>query len=291
MMKIRWQRLRAVLVAAIVVAGAVPARASDDGLVLRAVGFFMAEASGQGGTCTIPSSTSGIPVTSDVVSLSNTDVYPSDSCSGFVEMQNVMTSQGIGIDKMNISLRIAGANRFRQFVPTRNGFPTACRNLRKSTIFAGAHLFPVGSPPDYGNTGAGVGHLAFVQLLPMIDAQTFGCLREQYSGLPSSVFASLPLVVRVVGHGISDSGQKIKSNAIEFTLTLLHLCGNGRVDRAAGETCDPNAPDTCAVGPCDPTSHACRNNLSLFCQTDADCAGQCLQEGDPNECKCLYGGG
>jgi hypothetical protein len=291
MMKIRWQRLRAVLVAVIVVAGAVPARANDDGLVMRAVGFFVSSAAGGGGTCTIPSATSGIPVSSDVVSLSNAVVYPTSTCDGYVELQNVMTSQGINVERMNIKLRIAGANRFRQYVPTRNGFPTACRNLRKATIYTGAHLFPVGTPPDYGNTGAGVGHLAFVQLLPMVDAQVFSCLREQYSGLPASVYVSLPLVIRVVGHGTSDSGQSITTNPIEFTLTLLHLCGNGRVDDQDGETCDPNAPDTCAVGPCDLSANACRNNLSLYCQTDADCAGQCIQEGDPNECSCLYGGG
>ncbi len=284
----RWQWLRAVLTAAIMVVGTAPARASDDGMVLRAVGFFDAESSGAGGQCTIPSSSSGIPVSSDVVSLTRTVVYPFSSCDGYVELQNVMTSQGISIDRMDMKLRIAGAKRFRQYVPTRNNFPAACRALRKSTIFTGAHLFPGGTPPDYGNTAAGVGHLAFVQLLPMFDAQMFSCLREQYSGLPPNVYVSLPLVLNVTAHGITDNGEKVRSNPIEFTLTLLHLCGNGRIDE--GEMCDPNAPDTCGKGPCDQTAHACRNQLSLSCVTDADCAGRCIQEGDPNECQCLYGG-
>ena len=293
MMRNRWNRLQALLAAAIVVAVAVPARAGSDGLVLRAVGFFEAEASGGNGTCSIPSVSAGVPVSSDVIGLTNTlgiptTVYPPSVCQGFVELQNVMTSQGVSIDNMAIRLRIAGANRFRQFVPTRNGFPTACRNLRKSKIFAGAHLFPVGSPQDFGNTGAGVGHLAFVQLLPMVDAQVFSCLREQYSGLPASVFASFPLVIRVVATGTTDAGETVKSNAIQFTLTLLHLCGNGRIDN--NEKCDPNAPDTCGVGPCDTTAQTCRNDVTIACQTDADCAGQCVQEGDPMECTCLYGG-
>lgn len=292
-MENRWKKLRAVLVAAIVVAGSVPARASDDGMVMRAVGFFVSEASGQSGSCQIPSATSGIPVSSDIAMLSNTTVYPFSSCDGYVQLQNVMTSQGIDVDRMDIRLRIAGANRFRQYVPTRNNFPAACRQLRNSHIFAGAHLFPVGTPPDYGNTGAGVGHLAFVQLLPMVDAQVFSCLREQYSGLPTNVYVSLPLVLRVVAHGRTDAGQRVRSNPIQFTLSLLHLCGNGRVDQdvgGGGEQCDPNAPDTCGKGPCDTTSQTCRRDPSFFCQTDADCAGRCIQEGDPNECQCLYGG-
>jgi len=284
----RWNWLRAAFAVVILVAGTARAFVPDDGLSLRAVGFFEAESSGGGGTCTIPSATSGIPVASDIISLSSSIVYPPTICQGFVELQNTMTAQGVSIDRMEIRLRIAGANRFRQFVPTRKGFPTACRNLRNSTIFAGAHLFPVGTPPDFGNTGAGTPHLAFVQLLPMVDAQVLSCLREQYSGLPPNVYVSLPLVIRAVATGIADNGHTLKSNAIKFTLSLLHLCGNGRIDQ--GETCDPNGSDTCNVGPCDTTANICRDtDLTIFCQTDADCAGRCLPEGDPNECSCLYG--
>src|SRR5258706_5423909 len=226
MMANRWNRLRAVRAAAIVVAAAVPARA-DDGMVLRAVGFFEAEASGSSGSCAIPTAKDGVPVTSAVIGLTNTDgeptvVYPFSSCQGYVQLQNVMTSQGINVDSADIRLRIIEANRFRQFVPTRSGIPTACRNLRRSKLFTAAHLFPLGAPPDFGNTGSGVPHLAFIQLLPMVDAQVFGCLREQYSGLPPNVYASFPLVIRVTASGTTDSGQRVKSNAIQFTLTLLH---------------------------------------------------------------------
>jgi hypothetical protein len=285
--------VRTALAVTLLVAGAGSARAqSTDGLSLRAVGFFDAESSGSG-TCTVPSSTSGVPVSSDVMGLWNTFgiptiIYPPTACQGFMELENTMTAQGVSIQKVDIRLRIAGANRFRQYVPTRNGFPTACRNLRHSTIFAGAHLFPVGTPPEVGNTGAGVTHLAFVGLFPMVDTQVLSCLREQYSGLPANVYVSFPLVIRAVATGITDSGKTLKSNPIQFTLTLLHLCGNGRIDN--GEVCDPNAPNTCDIGPCDATAGVCRGDASVRCQTDAECAGRCLQEGDPMECSCLYGG-
>ena len=283
----RWNWVRAALTV-ILVAGTARAEVPDDGLSLRAVGFFEAEASAGGGSCTIPSVENGIPVSSDVIGLSQSIVDPPSSCQGYMELQNTMTAQGVSIERVDIRLRIAGANRFRQFVPTRKGFPTACRQLRNSTIFAGAHLFPLGTPPDFGNTAAGVPHLAFVQLLPMVDAQVLSCLREQYSGLPPNVYVSLPLVIRAVATGITDTGHRLKSNPIQFTLTLLHLCGNGRID--TGETCDPNGPDTCNVGPCDTAQNQCRDTeAAIFCQTDADCAGRCLPEGDPNECSCLYG--
>ena len=291
-MENRWKRLRAALAASVLVAGPAWAGVPQDGLVLRAVGFFEASSSGSG-TCSIPTATTGIPVSSDAIGLSNTfgeitTNYPMSACQGWMQLQNVQTAQGVSIDRIDIRLRIAGAGRFRQFVPTRQGFPTACRNLRKSTVFSGAHLFPFGSDPDVGNTGSNQPHLAFVNLFPMVDAQVFGCLREQYAGLPANVYTSFPLIIRAVASGISDNGDRVKSNPIRFTLTLMHFCGNGRIEQ--GEVCDPNAPNICAVGPCDTAENACRGDGSVFCQTDADCGGTCVQEGDPMECTCLYGG-
>ena len=283
----RLMRLRAALAASMLIVGTAAAGVPEEGLVLRAAGMFWAEASGDG-QCAIPGVDDGIPVSSDAINLSAEVLYPLDSCGGWMQLQNVMTAQGVTILRVEIRHKIAGAGRFRQFVPTRNGFPTACRNLQRSTVFAGAHLWPLGTDPGFGNTGSGAPHLAFVNLFPMLDAQTLGCLREQYSGLPASVYTSFPLVMRMKAVGITDTGDIIRSNVIRFTLNLLHLCGNGRIDIT--EDCDPNGTDTCNVGPCDTENGGCRDNGAIFCQTDADCAGRCLQEGDPNECSCLYGG-
>ena len=291
-MRNRWQALRIVLAAVTVVTLAGTVRASDDGLVLRAGGFFDAESSGSGGTCEVPSINGGIAVNSDTVGLGNTFgvptfQYPMSQCDSWMELINSMTSQGINIEHVELKFRIAGANRYRQFVPTRKGFPTACRTLKKTKVFTGAHLFPFGTDPGFGNTGSDAPHVAFVNLFPMVNAQIMTCLREQYSSLPPDLYVSFPLIIRAVAQGRTETGDTVRSNPIQFTLTLLHLCGNGRID--FGEACDPNAAiDTCNAGFCDLTGGTCTLDNTRRCASDADCQGTCLPQGDPMECNCAY---
>ena len=287
----RWRIVGVALGALISVAVVRPAHPSSDGLVLKAGGFFEAEASQGGGGCEVPSIEGGIAVSSDQIGLWNTfgvptSSYPFSRCEGWMEVINTQIGQGIDIEAIDIRLRIAGAKRFRQFVPTRNGFPTACRSLRKSRVFTGAHLFPLGTEPGFGNTGSGAPHVAFVQIMPMVNAQVVHCLREQYAALPSNVYVSFPLVIRATALGRNEDGSKVKSQPISFTLTLQHLCGNGRQDDL--ESCDPNAPQQCAAGLCDPESRTCTSDERRSCTTDADCNGTCLPQGDINECTCLF---
>jgi hypothetical protein len=284
--------LRTVLAAAMLLGMLGGARANTDGLVLRAVGFFQGEQSNDG-RCIVPTVDSGITDYANEIGLLNTFGLPTvsyprsgDACGGWIELQNMQTGQGITIDNIDIRLRIAGAGQFRQFVPTRNGFPTQCRALRHIQLFAGAHLFPLGTPDGVGNTGGGVAHLAFIQLQPMISAQTMRCLQEQYVTLPADVYSSFPVVIRAFATGFGDDGRKYKSNPIQYTLTLNHLCGNGRVD--VTEECDPNAPNTCFGGACDITAGVCKAKKDVPCVTDADCLGVCLPQGDPMECSCVY---
>ena len=287
----RGTAMRAALAAVVMLAMVGEAGAGTDGLVLRAAGFFEAEASDDG-KCQIPTVDSGIPVSSDEIGLWNTLGFPTVSypltrCGGWMEVVNMMTRQGISIDNVELKMRIAGAGRFRQFVPTRNGFPTACRSLRKVQVFSGAHLFPFGFTPDgTGNTGSGAPHVAFVNLFPMVNAQIIHCLRAQYAALPSDVYVSFPLIIRAVATGVADDGTSFRSNPIQFTLTLDHLCGNGRIDNA--EVCDPNAPNTCLAGTCDTASGACSVVKSIPCSSNADCIGTCLPQGDLMECNCVY---
>jgi hypothetical protein len=284
--------MRSVLATMTLVVAAATAHANSDGLVLRAGGFFDAESSGSGGTCTVPGINSGIAVSSDTVGIGNTFgvptfQYPSTSCGGWLQLINSMTQQGINIEKVDIRLRIAGANRYRQFVPTRKGFPTACRQLRNSAVFSGMHLFPLGTDPSFGNTGSGAAHVGFVNLFPMVSAQVMTCLREQYSALPPDLYVSFPLIIRAVATGLTESGQTVRSNPAQFTLTLLHLCGNGRID--FGEECDPNAAiDACNAGFCDLQGGTCTLAASHRCASDADCQGTCLPQGDPMECNCAF---
>jgi hypothetical protein len=292
-MRNRWQTpVRAVFAAVMLLSAAGGARANSDGLSFRAVGFFQGTSSADG-TCIVPSINSGIADNTNEIGLLNTHgvptvSYPSngDACGGWIELQNMMTAQGISVDYVDIKLRIAGAGQFRAFVPTRNGFPSACRSVRHSRLFLGVHLFPLGTPDNVGQTAGGVPHLAFVQLLPLVSAQTMRCLQEQYVTLPADVFSSFPVVIKATAVGIGDDGSHFTSNPISYTLTLNHLCGNGRID--VTEQCDPNAPNTCFGGACDISNGTCKVLKNVACLSDADCAGTCLPQGDPMECNCVF---
>lgn len=290
-MRNRWNTMRAAVAAMTLVAGAGLARANTDGLVLRAAGFFQAESSSGTGTCTIPTISSGIPYSSDTLGLWNTFgvatvQYPQTFCDGWLQLQNNMIDQGVAIEYVDLRLRVAGAKSYRQYVPTRNGWPTACKSLRHSQIFSGAYLYGLGTDPSTVTTGSGQPNVAFVNLYPMVNAQVIECLREQYASLPTSVLATLPVVIRAVAHGTADNGSSYKSNPNQLTVNFLHLCGNGRVE--FGEQCDPNASNTCNLGPCDVMAHTCSGDDKVGCTTDADCSGSCIAQGDPEECNCLF---
>ena len=265
-MRNRWNTMRAALAVMVLVASAGVARANTDGLVLRAAGFFQAQSASGSGTCSIPTISTGIPYSSDTLGLWNTfgiDTiqYPQTFCDGWLELQNNMISQGVSIDHVDLRLRIAGANRYRQYVPTRNGWPTACKSLRHSQIFSGAYLWPLGTDPSIVNTGSGQPNVAFVNLFPMVSAQVIECLREQYASLPSDVFVSFPVVIRAVAYGVADNGSNYTSNPNQLTINFLHLCGNGRIE--FGEECDPGAANSCVL-----------------------VGSSCIPQGDPMECTC-----
>jgi hypothetical protein len=201
-------------------------------------------------------------------------------CGGFMELQNNMDSQAVTIDHVELRFKIPGARRFRQSVPTRNGFPIACRELRRDNLFVGAVVGPVNGTLD---TGSGAPNVTFIQMLPLVSAQMIGCLREQYAPLSPDVFTSLPLVIRATAVGIGDAGDTFRSNSIPYTLNLRHTCGNGRIDD--GEMCDPATPfnscnDVCVGGACSISGKLCVSN--------ANCTGTCIDANSPSECICTY---
>jgi len=283
-----------VLVAAAILAAG-PVRASNpNGIVFRAVGWFAGESEISGGQikCEIPDTTSaisegafsfGLWSTYGVPSLFYPDVnHPfANPCGGWLQLQSNLVDQGIIVERVNLSYAIPGAGRFRQFVPTRKRFPIACRDFRKATLFLGNRLNP--SNGTTGSSSSGEPNVAFIQMLPLVSPQLLQCLRDQYAGLSTDLFVSLPLVIKATAVGRADSGETYNSNTLRYTLTLRHTCGNGRVDD--GETCDPNAPNTC-VGAC--KDNFCTQSTSLACSTDADCVGTCVAPDDPSECICVY---
>src|SRR6185295_17259396 len=185
------------------------------------------------------------------------------------------------LERIELRFAIPGAGRFRQFVPTRRRFPIACRDFSSATLYAGAVLNPANSMNVSSSSGAP--NVAFVQLVPMVSPQLLHCLRDQYAGLSTDLFVSLPLVIRATAVGRSDAGEVYRSNTMRYTLTLRHTCGNGRVDD--GESCDPQAGNAC-IGVC--KDGQCSQNGNIPCTTNANCIGVCDSQGTPTECGCSY---
>lgn len=289
----------AAVIAAALVAGQAAALSNPNGMSFRAVGWFRGEAQISDGQirCEIPTSQSGIAEGSFSAGIWNTFGEPFlyfpdinsafyNPCGGYIQMQNNMIDQAINVDRLQMTYKIGGARRFRQFVPTRNGFPIACRPFRKQTIFMGQRINPINSTLE---PQSGVPNIVFAEVLPLVNTQLINCLRSQYAPLPADVFSSLPLIIRTKVIGTTDSGDSITSNTLGYTLTLRHTCGNGRVDD--GEICDPLAPGQC-VGFCSipggETTGTCSFNEQVICRFDADCNGTCLDGNNPTECTCLY---
>jgi hypothetical protein len=294
----RW--LPVLALAAMLVGGSARADNNPNGQVFRAVGFYQGRStiSAQSISCEIPTISTaindgaysfGMWNTYGVQTLMFPDINSpiANPCGGWMQLQNNLLDQGIVVDRIALRFRVKGAKRFRSMVPTRGGFPRACRKFRRDSLFTGVRLDPINAEPPSSISGAP--NVAFVQLLPMLSPQLIHCLRSQYAPLPTSVFVSLPLVITATAYGTSDSGDSFRTNPIRYTVSLRHTCGNGRVDD--GEQCDPNAPDTC-IGFCDIGQGAaigkCTNNESLGCRSDSDCAGVCVPQNQPSECICVY---
>jgi hypothetical protein len=285
-----------VLAAVLMMVGSAAGDNNPNGMVFRAVGWFKgkSEISQDQIKCEIPTVTSAISEGSFAVGLWNTYgratlYYPDinnpfgNPCGVWIQLQNNLLNQGIQLDHVELRYRIQGALRMRGAVPTRKNFPRACAAFRHDTHFVGARLEPANSSNSTSQSGAP--NVAFIEMLPLVQPELFDCLRQEYVGRASTLFASLPLVVRATAVGMSDTGDTFRSNTISYTLNLRHSCGNGRVDD--GEVCDPTTPfnscvNVCQSGacsqsgePCDPVSNPCQN-------------GACTGQDIPAECVCVF---
>lgn len=293
------------MVAAALAAGV--AHASDDGLVLRAVGWFqgVASISEDTITCEIPNVTSAFPDNTFVIGLNNTfgtetTTFPdsgnafADPCGGWVQAWNSMRTQGINLDRIVTKYRVAQGNRrFGRtgLVPMRRSFPLACRQFRRQNLFLGARLEP-NDPLAPPSSNSGRPNSAFIQVFPQYGADLLSCIRTEFSPLAPDVFTSLALVAKSKIYGRADNGDRFRSNTIRYTLTLLHTCGNGRIDNL--EDCDPSVTDPggAPVQQCTSqalcTNSVCSTNPTRACVTDADCVGTCGLPGTITECSCFY---
>ena len=292
---VRHTGMWALVAAAMLAAGPVHASNNPNGVVFRAVGFAAGESEISGGQikCKIPDIDGAIRDGAFQYGLWNTYGFQSLSfpdvnqpfgnpCGGWLQVQNNLFNQAIQVERVEFRFAIPGAGRLRQFVPTRHRFPIACRDFRAATLFTGATLNPANSSQTISSSGAP--NVAFMQMIPMVTPQLLHCLRSVYAGISTDMLVSLPLVIRATAVGRADSGDIYRSNTARYTLTLRHLCGNGRVDD--GEDCDPMAPDVCS-GRC--LAGACSIPAGAVCTVDSDCLqGTCVAPDDPSECICTY---
>ena len=286
--------IAAALLAVAMAAGQAVADNNPNGTSFRAVGWFKgkAEITVTDIKCEIPNTTSAISDGAFAMGIWNTFGRPnlffpdpngpfSNPCGGWVELANNLIGQAMVLDHVELRYRIPIAHRFRRFAPARNGFPVACRELRRDTVFVGTVMNPVGSSVDVSQSGAP--NVAFVQLIPLVSTQMFDCLRAQYAGMPANVLLSLPLIIRATAVGVSDAGDTFRSNPIQYTLNLRHTCGNGRLDD--GEQCDPTAP----VNTCSECVNSACTASGAACVTSLDCgASSCLPPGGTSECTCSF---
>src|SRR2546428_5625593 len=271
------------VLAALLAAGAARADNEQYGMACRAAGWFRgkSQSRAEGITWGIPTVTSAIADGAFETGLWNTfgfqTIYFPDlnnpfgnPCGVWLQLQNNLLNQAIQVDHIGLHYKIPGARRFRQFVPARNSFPIACRQLRNDTLFIGAVINPINSTFD--QSGAGRPNVTFVQMIPFVSPQLISCLRAQYAPLSTDLFTSLSLVIRATVFGVSDTGDTFRANPISYTLNLRHSCRNGRIDD--GTQCDSNAPSTClgfCVIPQGQTHGSCSNTKDLTCLADRDC--------------------
>jgi len=284
----------AVLLATALGAGTAAADNNPQGTAFRAVGWYKgkAEITDTEIKCEIPNVSSAIADGLFAMGLWNTFGRPnlffpdgngpfSNPCGGWLQLQNNLIGQAMQLDHVDLSYKIPHARRFREFVPPRNGFPVACRELRRDQVFVSTLMNSIDSTQDV--SGSGAPNVAFVQIIPMVSTQMFNCLRAQYAPLSTDLFSSLPLVIRATAVGTSDSGDTFRTNAVSYTLNLRHTCGNGRLDDT--EKCDPSTPfnscyEECSAGACAQTGRPCTSSL--------DCPGTCLTGNSPSECSCIF---
>jgi hypothetical protein len=282
----------AAVLAVLVAYGDASADNNPGSLVFRAVNFVKGRAEIDVGQikCDIPTTDTGIADGAFAMGIWNTfgfsNLYFPDPnhpfanpCGGWVQVQNNLFDQSIMIEKVQLRFKIPGARRFQQFAPTRNGFPVACRQFRRDTLFIGGFLNPANAP---GRHGGGKPNVAFIPAPPMVSTQLFNCLRGQYGSLSTDLYSSLPLVIRVTVFGVSDSGENYKTNTLAYTLNLRHV---QRLRRRPASSAIRRAEP---LRPRRVRRRRAASYTDKLCNVDADCNGTCTSSAVPEECICLF---
>jgi 3-dehydroquinate synthase len=289
----RWKRLRAALAASVLMAaGTANAGVPSDGLSLRAVGLFEAESSSGGSTCTVPDSTNGILLNSDQIGLWTTDGvattgYPLTACGGWMELQNVMTAQG--------SASTASTSGCASRAPAAS--VSSCRRATASR--------PRAEPAEQhdlrGRASLPVRHRSGLRQHRV--GRAVDRVREPLSDgrrpghrLPARAVRRPPgerVHVVPAGHPDDRVGHHGQRPEAQVELDQVHADVAALLRQRSRRRCRavrPERPRPVRCWHLRSGEGTCKADASIFCTTDADCQGRCLQEGDPNECSCLFGG-
>jgi hypothetical protein len=218
--------VRAAVASAVVwasVAGTASADVSNsNGMIFRAVGVFQGQV--EEGRCRVPVMNQAIADNSNAVCMTGTEfVFPDgsvsveptyqypmfgpvfiDFCGGFLALQNNLINQAINLRKVRVRYRIPGL-----------GFPVLCRNQRAFKLFAGQRIDPVNS---LNTNPFGQVNVVFMQMLPIYSQQLLDCLRDPQRG---DVQPPVVVVAKIRAFGQLDDGRSIKSNRVQYSLTLL----------------------------------------------------------------------
>lgn len=218
-------RVRTALVLIILAGVAAPSAwalvSNSNGMVFRAVGIFQGEV--EAGRCQVPIANSAIAdaaagICRDFTTLDAgggstvvipTTMYPDSRslisfCNGYLQVQNNLINQAINIRKIRIRYKIPG-----------QGFPVLCRKERKFNLFVGGRVDPVNG---VNLNPFGQINVAFIQMIPIYSAPMLDCLRDPARG---DVAAPVTVVAKIRAFGRLDDGRRIKSNRVQYSLTLL----------------------------------------------------------------------
>jgi len=190
------------------------------GMLFRAVGIYQGEV--EEGKCTVPSATGGFADYSRAVCRDSTELVTDDGaivfptrmfpdlttygnyCGGFLVLQNGMINQAINVYKVKVRYKMPG-----------RGFPILCRAYRKFTLGVGSTVPPVNS--TFVNPFGAV-NVSVMQLLPIYSPDLLSCLRDPLRG---NVAAPVTVRAKIRAFGVLDDGHHLKSNKLNYSLTLL----------------------------------------------------------------------
>lgn len=182
---------------------------NDQGISFRAVGIFQGEQ--QEDQCQVPVIENAIVDSGIAVPLKSPLVdagYPSSRsvlsfCRGFLQLDNNLFNQAILVERIDFEYEIPGA---RIAIPS-NSAPTGLR------------LNPANADPATNPNASGKVNTIFVQLDgQMVPSTLVQFLRHNEPSLPQLPYV---MIIHLRAQGRTDSGERIVSNEIRYTVEWL----------------------------------------------------------------------